>query len=134
MFSKLGGKMLIELHQKKTFTLEEVRVVLPVIVKITKAYKLSVEQKMQYLEQIAYTGGKQIQKLEAEIDQLIQAWKQKLGKLGVKIAGLWVVDFDNGNGYYCWKYPEPDILFEHSYLEGYTQRVPIASQSTLQFM
>jgi hypothetical protein len=124
--------MLIELRQNKTFTLQEVQALLPVIVKITRTYKQTTELKMQYLEQIAFTGGTQVKALEAEIDQLIQEWKLKISKLGGRPAGLWIVDFDNGSGYFCWKYPEEEVLFTHGYLEGFTSRRAI-QQSVLPF-
>ncbi|MCB0348226.1 MAG: DUF2203 family protein, partial [Bdellovibrionales bacterium] len=95
--------MLIELRPNKLFTLNEVRELLPVIVKITKTYKLATELKMQYLEQIAFTGGDRTRALESEIDSLIEEWKQKIVKLGGKPAGLWTVDFDSGSSYFCWK-------------------------------
>jgi len=25
---------------------------------------------------------------------------------GLEVKGLWLVDFDNGSGYYCWRYPK----------------------------
>jgi hypothetical protein len=121
--------MLIELRRTKTFTLQEVQELLPVIVKITKDYKVATEQKMQYLEQIAFTGGSIAKSLEVEIDQSIQEWKDKMTKLGGKPAGLWIVDFDNGAGFFCWKYPEEQILFTHGYLEGFTSRVSIQNSA-----
>ncbi|MCB0349012.1 MAG: DUF2203 family protein, partial [Bdellovibrionales bacterium] len=38
-----------------------------------------------------------------------------------------------GSSYFCWKYPEEDILFSHGYLEGFTSRVAI-KQSALPFL
>ena len=45
--------------------------------------------------------------------------------LGLEIKGLWLVDFDSGAGYYCWKYPEPAIDHFHGYEEGFAGRLPL---------
>ena len=38
---------------------------------------------------------------------------------------LWLVDWDNGDGYYCWRFPEETVSFFHSYEEGFGGRLPI---------
>jgi hypothetical protein len=35
------------------------------------------------------------------------------------------VDFDNGDGYYCWSYPESAITHYHGYDEGFSGRMSI---------
>ena len=42
-----------------------------------------------------------------------------------EIKGLWLVDFDSGAGYYCWKYPEPSLDYFHGYEEGFAGRLPL---------
>ena len=44
--------------------------------------------------------------------------------MGLEIKGLWLVDFDSGAGYYCWKYPESSLGHFHGYDEGFSGRVP----------
>lgn len=41
---------------------------------------------------------------------------------GAEVKGLWLVDFDNGEGYWCWKFGEDDIYYEHSYEAGFPGR------------
>lgn len=121
--------MLIELRNTEQFTVERVNSLLPVIVKITKQYKLDVENKFFILEQISSSKTERVQSLEAEIDSQIAAWKEKMKRLGATPAGLWCLDFDNGKGYYCWKFPEEKIAYKHSYQEGFTNRRPIVESS-----
>ncbi len=45
--------------------------------------------------------------------------------LGLEAKGLWLVDFDNGDGYYCWSYPEPAITHYHGYGDGFGGRISI---------
>ena len=37
-----------------------------------------------------------------------------------------LVDWDAGDGYFCWRYPEPALAHFHGYEEGFAGRVPIA--------
>ena len=53
------------------------------------------------------------------------AGPSELQTLGAEPKGLWLVDFDNGVGYYCWCYPEPGITHYHGYSDGFAGRVTI---------
>ena len=44
---------------------------------------------------------------------------------GLEAKGLWLVDFDNGEGYYCWSYPESSITHYHGYDDGFAGRISI---------
>ena len=47
--------------------------------------------------------------------------------LGVEVKGLWLADFDSGDGYYyCWKLGEDDIEHFHRYETGFAGRRPIS--------
>ncbi|HVH05460.1 MAG TPA: DUF2203 family protein [Myxococcota bacterium] len=55
---------------------------------------------------------------------VIERWAREMEALGAEVKGLWLVDFDSGAGYYCWRWPEVDFSF-HGYEEGFDGRVPI---------
>ena len=73
----------------------------------------------------------QIEQLdEAEPDpemyqRIIVDWAESVMSLGIEVKGLWLVDFDSGGGYYCWKYPEPALEYFHGYEEGVGGRVKL---------
>jgi hypothetical protein len=47
-------------------------------------------------------------------------------ELGVLVKGMWLVDFDSGDGiYYCWQHPEPTIEYFHDYGSGFAGRRPL---------
>ena len=52
-------------------------------------------------------------------------WTRDMEILGVVVKGLWLVDFDSGEGYYCWKYPEPAVSHYHGYDDGFPGRIKI---------
>jgi hypothetical protein len=55
----------------------------------------------------------------------ISRWVREMEALGLEVKGLWLVDFDSGAGYYCWRWPEPELTHFHGYDEGFAGRVPI---------
>ena len=61
----------------------------------------------------------------AQVQEAVGRWAEAMIERGLEVKGLWLVDFDNGSGYYCWKYPEPSLMFYHSYEEGFRGRMPI---------
>jgi regulator of sirC expression with transglutaminase-like and TPR domain len=62
---------------------------------------------------------------EEERQTILSEWAKEMTDLGVEIKGLWLVDFDSGAGYYCWKYPEPSLDYFHGYEEGFAGRLPL---------
>jgi len=54
--------------------------------------------------------------------QIIQHWAQTVLKLGALPKQPFTVDFDSGQDYYCWEFPESDIFYRHDYHLGYRGR------------
>jgi hypothetical protein len=63
--------------------------------------------------------------LEAATSQVIESWTQEVASMGCLVKGLWLVDWDCGDGFYCWRYPEVSIGHFHGYEEGFNGRMPI---------
>jgi len=60
-----------------------------------------------------------------DVQRIVQDWAQEVMSLGIEVKGLWLVDFDNGSGYYCWKWPEESLQYFHGYDEGFQGRVKL---------
>jgi hypothetical protein len=103
---------------KRTFSYGEARALLPRVREVTEdAYR-----KVQAIE----TGQTPTDRsAQAEVDRAVSEWARTVMELGLEVKGLWLVDFDNGSGYYCWRYPEDDLLYFHSYDEGFRGRMRI---------
>lgn len=115
-----------ELNRRGIFTVDSARELLPLVYKITT----EVDEEMQTLKgQIACAQHQdnfdKSQSLESSAQELLERWESKILKLGLAPKGMWLVDFDMGQGYFCWKYPELDIRFWHGYDDGFSGRRPI---------
>jgi hypothetical protein len=63
--------------------------------------------------------------LEQRIQRAVSRWIRAMEALGVEVKGAWLVDFDNGRGCYCWRWPEERLDFFHGYDEGFEGRTRI---------
>ena len=61
-------------------------------------------------------------RIDARIQQQIERWAREMDALGAEVKGLWLVDFDSGSGYYCWRWPEESLEYFHGYEEGFAGR------------
>ncbi|MGE4131264.1 MAG: DUF2203 domain-containing protein [Bdellovibrionales bacterium] len=116
----------ITINRRGNFTLEEAGQILPVVRRITQEFSSKVEVLIARLETLQLSQTDTICALENQINELIQSWNDKIRKLGAEPRGLWVVDFDSGEGYYCWKHPEVEIAYWHGYDDGYPGRKPLS--------
>jgi hypothetical protein len=125
----------VGINRHSIFTLAEARALFPVVHRLTKACAERVQELINQIEDISRERTEhtrfEIEPLEAEASRLIQDWQLKIQKLGGLPKGLWIVDFDSGSGYFCWKYPEASIEFCHAYRDGYTKRRRISDDATL---
>lgn len=115
---------IIQITQTKRFSLEEANKLLPVIRKITKETVerfLILEAKLKHHEK----DEEKYKAVEEEVNLLLNKWADKINKLGAEAKGIWLVDFNSGEGYYCWRYDEEKVEYFHNYEEGFSGRQPI---------
>ena len=108
----------------RTFSYEEALDTLPLVRAVTADAVRQIEalyNRVQSREELARRSDE----LESTVERIVQAWQQEVSALGCEVKGLWLVDWDSGDGYYCWRYPEESIGYFHGYEEGFAGRVPI---------
>jgi hypothetical protein len=120
---------MIEINRTQYFSLEEARELLPIVFRITKNYSSKVQALIERLEGLGSNNEAKVASLEKEVSQSIAEWQSKVQKLGAIPKGLWIADFDSGDGYFCWKFPERSLDFWHGYNDGYTKRVSVAERN-----
>jgi hypothetical protein len=110
---------MFEFNRKKVFSVSEAGDLLPLIYKITEASSKEVKSLIERLE-CAKSQKKDglLKQIDSEINLAIDRWQRKVEKLGALPKGLWIVDFDSGNGYFCWKFPERQLRFWHGYQDS----------------
>jgi len=63
--------------------------------------------------------------LEEAAAAILHDWAKSIEEMGIEVKGPWLVDFDSGAGYYCWRWPEESLEFFHDYETGFAGRIPI---------
>ena len=96
---------------RRIFSYEEAVELLPEVQRITS-------EAVQHVEEMETDDPEAYQ-------EVVTAWAESIIALGIEVKGLWLVDFDSGAGYYCWRHPEPALEFYHGYDEGFSGRVSL---------
>ena len=109
---------------KKIFTYEEALERLPDIRRITAAAAEKLEQLLS-IDTATEDELEIPQELVSDYERIVSEWAEEILALGVEIKGLWLVDFDSGAGYYCWRHPEESLEYFHGYEEGYKGRIKL---------
>lgn len=106
----------------RRFTLDDARALLPRVRHLTDA---AVREADDITDRLEASGEAERAHLEAALNAVVSKWVNDITALGAVVKGLWLVDFDNGEGYYCWRHPEPDVSHFHGYDEGFAGRMKI---------
>ena len=109
---------------KRIFSYDEAVNTFPVVRDLTAA---AVRQVEALLNSVASRDELDSRKdeLEEARERIVRAWAQQVSTLGCEVKGVWLVDWDSGDGYFCWRFPEQALSFFHTYDEGFAGRLPI---------
>ncbi|MBI2212305.1 MAG: DUF2203 domain-containing protein [Acidobacteria bacterium] len=108
---------------KKTFTYEEALEAFPAVREITGE---AVARVTAALDTKSFESVEEIpDELITEYNSIVAEWTDAMTTRGLEVKGLWLVDFDSGSGYYCWRYPETALDHYHGYDEGFAGRVKL---------
>lgn len=105
----------------RIFELEEARALFPLVRRITAESYEELQPVKQRLQNMLSTDPR-IVHVEKSYEEIVKRWMSKMERLGLVVKGLWLVDFDTGDGYLCWKYPELKINHFHDYSSGFAGR------------
>lgn len=111
----------------RVFTQEEARSMMPQVRALTRpAFELasSLAEELRTMEQAK--DETRAEELRERLQTLAESWSKAIRELGPDVSGLWLVDFDSGDGYWRWGYPDTDLSPWHSHADGFTGRVEIS--------
>ena len=109
---------------RRRFTLDEARQMLPSVREMTAEAARQAEAVADAIDDVD-EDDPQRTILGAELKLIVDGWSEQIRAMGLEAKGLWLVDFDNGEGYYCWRHPEPSLSHYHGYEEGFAGRMKI---------
>ena len=107
-----------------TFSYDQALSMLPSVARLTRDAISRIEALFNCVQSREEMERRQDELVQAR-DEIVDRWRRDIERLGCEAKGLWLVDWDSGDGYYCWRYPEETISFFHSYEEGFAGRLPI---------
>ena len=115
---------------RRIFSLADARNLLPTVKALTAGAVQTAEELAAELEALGTDPENQApdeerERLNSELNEVVARWAVRIQELGLEAKGLWLVDFDNGHGYYCWKHPEEALLHFHGYEDGFAGRMKI---------
>jgi hypothetical protein len=110
--------------QRRVFSLNEARELLPAVRKVTADAVHRAEVLADAIEGLEDDAPER-STLGADLKIVVDGWAGRIQEMGLEAKGLWLVDFDNGEGYYCWRYPEESLSHYHGYDEGFAGRMKI---------
>lgn len=114
---------IVQHNKTRYFTLDQAQEMLPLIYRITEDSAKQVKYLMACVTALGSEKSVRALELQDQANLVIDKWQHKIERLGARPKGLWLADFDNGDGYYCWKFPEVKILYKHGYQDGFTGRI-----------
>lgn len=119
-----SAAQIVNCDEPRIFSLQEAQTLFPMVRKVTRDSYEELEPLRQKLEAMLPTNPELV-RVEAEYEAVVKRWVGKMERLGLVVKGLWLVDFDTGDGYLCWKFPEIRLGHYHDYEEGFAGRRPI---------
>ena len=87
---------------------------LPIIRRITEHTAEEVDALQEQLRFVPHDEPLH-KRLYAQVEATVRRWAIKVSKLGCEPRGIWLVDFDAGEGWYTWRLGDEGLTFFHSH-------------------
>ena len=108
----------------KVFNLPEAQALLPLVQAVSKRQYVQLSPIQDRLNAMLDNDPRR-HVFEREFELLVSQWRSKVIQLGVRVSGLWMVEFDVGDGCLCWRYPELSIKTFRKHGAAFSERVKL---------
>jgi len=109
---------------EKLFSFSEADKLLPLVRSITQKHQTELTPIQNRLKKMLSNDPRR-NSVEHEYEQVVSRWKSKVEKLGTSVCGLWVVEFNVGEGALSWRYPELSLAYFRATGVEFSNRVKI---------
>lgn len=109
----------------RIFSLAEAQSVFPLVQAITQKHKVELEPQQLRLNKILANDPRR-PRMENEYQAVVRRWRTKIEQLGATVTGLWVVEFNMGEGGLSWRHPELSLHYFRPRHAVFSDRVPLA--------
>lgn len=106
------------------WTLEAARVIVGDVRHHTAELMEALGPRLAEREQLP-VGSERERLLESEIQAALSRWSRAVEALGARPEGVGRVAFDNGRGYFAWRWPEERLEYVCAEGEDFEQRMRI---------
>lgn len=114
--------MTIEISKTiKLFNLAEAREHLPLVASLTEKHRIELAPIQARLNRMLSNDPRRAP-IEQAYENVVDKWRAKVEHLGASVHGLWVVEFDVGEGVLCWRYPELSLSYIRLHEQSFASR------------
>mgnify|MGYP005640954739 CR=1 FL=1 len=104
----------IPINSSRIFTQDDAEELLPVVKRLAERAATTVTDLQ---EQLRWTPQEEplYKRLSNKIESTVKIWATKISRLGCEPRGIWLVDFDAGEGWFSWRFGDDGLNFFHSH-------------------
>jgi len=111
-------------NKKKVFNLQEASELLPMVQSVTRKQQQALAPLQLRLKKMLSNDPRR-KTVELEYESVVSSWRTKIEALGAQVAGLWMVEFDVGDGLLAWRYPELSLSYFRGSQKTFAERVKL---------
>ena len=108
----------------KLFNLSEAKEHLPLVASITENHQNELAPIQARLNRMLSNDPRRAP-IERAYENVVDKWRAKIEHLGASVHGLWVVEFDVGEGVLSWRYPELSINYIRLHEQSFASRTKL---------
>lgn len=108
----------------KLFNLAEARELWLLVLAVTKVQERQLAPVQDRLNKMLANDPRR-NVFERQYEAIVEQWRNKVELLGARVSGLWMVEFDVGEGSLSWRHPELSLSHFRANGAAFSERVKL---------